>query len=241
MLFTNVFASAGADALLQKGNDYYKEEQYGKAIQIYEKILNSGNESGALYFNLGNAYYKKNRIGEAILYYEKAEKLLPDDENVKFNLKLARSKIEDKIKYPQDFFLFRWVREVIDNLSSFGWAAVGSTLIFLLALCFCCYQLDLGQKIDHLIQKIYLPLIIIAVMSIYPIYYSNKSENIANYGIILQEEVNTLAAPQTGSTKLFVIHEGAKVRIKEKSNQWLKIELLNGKQGWIKKSALGVI
>lgn len=42
------------DKLFSNANDFYKNGQYAKAIQLYSKIEKQGLESDDLFFNLGN-------------------------------------------------------------------------------------------------------------------------------------------------------------------------------------------
>ena len=49
-----------------EGNKYYKEGKYDKAIESYEKLVNSGYADGVLFYNLGNAYEKMGETGKAI-------------------------------------------------------------------------------------------------------------------------------------------------------------------------------
>src|SRR3978361_2157821 len=69
-------------SLFEKGNTAYAKAQYDQAIKSYLQIVNSGNQSAAVYYNLGNAYYKTGDISSALLYFEKAHKLSPGDEDI---------------------------------------------------------------------------------------------------------------------------------------------------------------
>jgi SH3-like domain-containing protein len=53
------------------------------------------------------------------------------------------------------------------------------------------------------------------------------------HAIILDSTVDILSAPSSGSSQLFVLHEGTKVKIKDQTEGWLEISLPNGNQGWI--------
>jgi len=231
----------GRDHLFNQGNQLYNEKNYKKAITTYHKLLKQGFESGGLYYNLGNAYYKTGNIGKAILYYEKALKLLPDNENIQFNLKLARLKIRDKIERPPQFIIFQLTRDFIDNLSSTGWALVVTIALLLTAIFFSIFYLSSSQKLRNISRTMTIVFILVAILSSFPLYYRHNMENKGDRGIILEEEVAAIAAPQKNSTTLFLIHEGTKVKILDKDNNWLKIELLDGKQGWINFGAIGVI
>src|ERR1700749_412546 len=93
------FANAGdtEHALFEQGNAQYAKSDFKDAVQSYQKILNAGYQSEAVYFNLGNAYYKLGEIPSALLYYEKARKLAPGDEDINFNIQFANLKTTDKI------------------------------------------------------------------------------------------------------------------------------------------------
>lgn len=77
--------------LFKEGNEAYKSGNYTKAIESYLQLISlHGLASPQVFYNLGNAYFKEYRIGYAILYYEKANKLLPRDRDITFNLNYVR-------------------------------------------------------------------------------------------------------------------------------------------------------
>ncbi|NUM63623.1 MAG: hypothetical protein HUU44_16050, partial [Ignavibacteriaceae bacterium] len=41
-----------------------------------------------------------------------------------------------------------------------------------------------------------------------------------------------------GSTDAFVIHEGLKVNLEDKIDNWVKIKLADGKVGWVENEAV---
>ena len=55
------------ETVIKEAEAAYTKEDYGKAIELYEGLLNSYGESAEIYYNLGNAYYKVNKIAPAIL------------------------------------------------------------------------------------------------------------------------------------------------------------------------------
>jgi hypothetical protein len=63
----------------------------------------------------------------------------------------------------------------------------------------------------------------------------------SDYAIILSPTVNINSSPSEGSSKLFVLHEGTKVKLGDESGVWREISLPNGNEGWVKVSALGEI
>ena len=64
------FSMAQSQSLFDEGNDLYNNGKYTEAIQKYEAILNNGQHSAEIYFNLGNANYKLNKIAPSIFYHQ---------------------------------------------------------------------------------------------------------------------------------------------------------------------------
>lgn len=100
---------------LTQANEAYGQEDYIKAIELYEQTLREQGVSSDLYYNLGNAYYKHNEFAKAILNYERALLLNPGNEDARFNLEMANTHIVDKIDPVGKFFLSVW----IDSLRNF--------------------------------------------------------------------------------------------------------------------------
>ena len=60
-------------------------------------------------------------------------------------------------------------------------------------------------------------------------------------GVIYQKRVDVLSEPNGYSTQLFELHEGLKVSINQISDEWVEIELLDGKTGWIENKQIRLI
>ena len=105
---------ANADAEYSKGN-------YVQAIKDYEELLKK-NKTAELYYNLGNAYYRSDNIVQSVLAYERALMLSPGDDDIRFNLQMARSKTIDKITPESEMFFISWWRSLVGMMSADGWA-----------------------------------------------------------------------------------------------------------------------
>ena len=86
-LLAFAWGNAQNGQLFTQATEHYNKGEYSKAIENYEQILEGGEHSPELYFNLANCHYKLNHIGPSIYYYEKALLLNPDDGEIKNNLK----------------------------------------------------------------------------------------------------------------------------------------------------------
>ena len=66
MSITVQFANAQKDNRdLEQGNKLYKEQQFDKAAEAYEKVLVKAPKNSVANYNLGNTLYRKNNAAEA--------------------------------------------------------------------------------------------------------------------------------------------------------------------------------
>ena len=241
LLIVNSLAEGSADFYFQKGNESYLAENYADAIQQYESVLANGFESSELYYNLGNAYYKIGQLGKAILNYERALQRSPKDKNIQFNLRLANLRVKDRVDVPPEFFLFRWQRALVQAFTISGWAW-WMTLTFLVTCGLVVIQLVLNPvKLRRYLRRAAITGLVISVLALGLLLERQHLETSHSYAIILGPSTQSLAAPQSGSTELFIVHEGTKVRVLDRDADWRKVELIDGKQGWIAMRDLELI
>lgn len=236
-----IHGGSGLELLFKKANEKYLNGDYKGAIELYEKILEEGYESDRVYYNLGNAYYRVGKLGKAILFYEKALKLNPGDENARFNLKLANLRIKDRVSVPPPFFLIRFYRSVKNLLSSRGWALGFASTVLFMSLVAAVIILFPGKAGLKWVKIVLTVLIVLGVFELVFLIDKYRDEEERNYGIVLVPTLECLSAPQKGGAVLFIMHEGIKVRILDKELDWFKIELPDGKQGWVKSESIGII
>lgn len=77
---------------------YYYEDQLEPAINILNKLLQSGYSSSKAYFTLGNIHNKKHDNQQAIYYWEKALETTPDYSEALFNIGVGYYKSGDTAK-----------------------------------------------------------------------------------------------------------------------------------------------
>ena len=217
----------------------YVKGEYKAAIEIYESLAANNGESADVYYNLGNAYYKSENIAKAVLNYERALLLNPDDEDIRFNLELARSKTVDKVAPEYKFFLMEWLEGIINLLSISAWSilAVVSFVVMLLTLLLFLFGKSVStKKTGFIIALFSLFITIFANLSALHRYHYLTERNDA---VIMEPSVTAKSTPSNSGTELFVIHEGRKVKISDDSmREWTEIELEDGNKGWIPSSSL---
>lgn len=225
---------AEQESMMEKANQSYSSAEYDAAVMQYESVIQSGYESSALYFNLGNAYFKLNNIPAAILYYEKARQLDPTDENIRFNLALANSRIIDKMEPLPEFFLKTWWKSARDLFSSDQWAKFGLAGFILALMAVMLFIISTSIQIRKI--AFWTGLFLLFFMSVSFLFsissyreYSRKSS-----AIIFTPTVTVKSSPNETSVDLFVVHEGTKVQITDLVEGWSEVRLANGSVGWVK-------
>jgi tetratricopeptide (TPR) repeat protein len=228
-------------SLIEKGNIAYTGKFYQQAIDCYLKVIASGYEATELYYNLGNAYFKTEDYASAILYFEKAKKLKPGDEDINFNLKVANTKITDKIDDIPDFFLVRWYNGIANLFSFNTWAIIG---IVMLVIFFGVLSMYLFSKI-LLVRKFSfwtaIALLVITIMFFVFAQTQYIRINNTTEAIIFSPSVTAKSSPDANSTDLFVIHEGTKVKVIDEVGEWSEIKISNGSVGWVNTTVFKVI
>lgn len=224
--------------LWQKANAYYTTEEYQKAIGVYQQILNSGEESAKLYFNLGNAYYKAGDMNNAILYYERAKLLAPNDEDIAFNLKLANQYVVTSIdELPKPFFL-RWKQSIINHYSADTWSyiSIGAFILFLTLLGLFIFSRTVS--IRRIAFWIGILAVIFSGFTFSFAAHQKKKLDIRDHAIVFCPRVTVKSSPSESGTDLFLIYEGLKVQITDSLSTWKEIKLADGNEGWLPDSCI---
>lgn len=227
-----------AQSSFENGNNLYQKGKYEPAISEYENVLASKNHSAELYFNLGNCYYKLNKVAPAIYNYEKALVLNPEDTEIQNNLKFAQKLQIDEIKEIPEVGFSKMVHDFtsIFHYNTWAWISVGlATLFLLFFIGYYFSQMALSKRVFFFGMFVLLFLILTSVSS--AISNKNHFEN-EKPAIVFAEMVLVKSEPQRASNTVFTLHEGTKVFVLETLDSWKKIQLTDGTEGWIEKTAI---
>ncbi len=229
------------DELMAKANKFYQEQNYSAAIEVYQKILAQGFESGALYYNLGNAYFKSSQLGNAIYSYEKGLKLEPNDDDLVYNLRIANARTVDKFTELPKLFIISWIEGMVTSLGITGWSILVVITFWVLLGSLALYFFSKSsrlQRISFTSGSTSLSLLIVFCVLLFA---RVGRESATDYGILLSSTYSAKVSPDSKSNDVFVIHEGIKFTIEDKVNDWVKIRLVDGKIGWIQNDSFGQI
>jgi len=225
-------------SLVEQGNQQYVNGEFEAAIKTYENVLDSGYEAAELYFNLGNAYFKSHKLTPAILNYERAALLSPNDEDIAYNLELARTYVTDKIDILPRFFLKEWYTGLVRVLSSNNWAYTSIITFLLFLLIFSVYLFIHRYSLKRIAFWFSLLLLFISISTFVFSYHHNKITTSHDKAIVFSPSVTVKSSPDESGTDLFLIHEGTRVSIEDTLGIWTEVILEDGNKGWLLTSEI---
>ena len=222
--------------VMEKGNTYYRDGEYEQAIEEYRKLVDEGYLGASLFYNLGNSYYRIGKIGLAILYYEKALNLSPSDEDIKHNLNFAQLSTVDRIQPLPAFFLFEWWEGILGSFSENGWAYIVFILYLLVIIIAASYFFTRSIRQQKLILFSGVATLFILALAVSLLVVKMNRDATVKSGVVVEQFVTVKSSPDPKSTDAFVIHEGLKVNLEDKLDEWVKVRLADGKVGWIENN-----
>ena len=234
MMAGAAFASPASDACVEK----YNGGAYAEAATCFEGLEAEGHLTGDLLYDQGNAWYRAGEVGKAVLAYRRAGLLMPRDGDLIANLNAARERAKDAIP-PADGRGFIWGALLlpVDSMSSsellllgcFGWA-----LLFVLA------ALRLRRELPGLVPGIALGALV-AALGLGGWLIKGWEQSVRPIGIVLSEEVTLRSGRDLQSRDLLVLHEGAELRVHERTDDWVQVGINEGPRGWLPAGSVGVV
>jgi tetratricopeptide (TPR) repeat protein len=220
-----------------QANEAYKAGAYDSAKSIYNEIAENGIISTALFYNLGNVHYRMGNIPEAILYFERAIRLAPYDEDIRYNLEIAKGFLVDKIEVAEPFLIEKLWIEMARTFKADTWGIMAIGLLLLACALFTAFAVSSIRQVK---QMGFLGGFVLAIGVIMLILLARTSENELNKneGIVFAESITVKSEPGLQGQDQFVIHEGIKVLITGTEGDWTKIKLEDGNSGWLPSTSI---
>lgn len=217
------FQQATAQREQTKSADLYR-----KAVLRFEKLIEDGVVNGKLYYNLGNTYFQLHDLGRAILNYRRALVYLPDDDNLRQNLRSAESLQPDRIEPKQEALIAKtllfWHYDFSVRIRLILLAVANAAFWGLLAL-------KLYRR-----QGLWAPLAMTLALSL-------MMAGSLSHGRLVAPKAGVLVSPETVARKgdgqaysvsfSAPLHAGIVFSLVEKRGEWLYIELVDGRRCWV--------
>lgn len=237
-LLLNFIGFSQNEDLFEEANSAYQAGDYEKAVTAYEEILGNGETSAELYYNLGNAHYKLNHVAPTIYYYEKALQLNPADEDIQNNIAFARNMAIDDIEKVEETGMDEWINGVISTFSYPTWAVMAIVFSIIFTGLFLLYYFSYKPLYKRMLFGAAILSLLLCIFSVVFAFQQQSYIQNNQYAIIFSEEVEVRDEPTLRGDPSFELHEGTKAKVLEDYQEWSRIELANGAQGWVNTTHL---
>jgi tetratricopeptide (TPR) repeat protein len=241
MIFSLPAFTQEQEEKFRQGAEYFSAGSFEKALDVWTSLYKTGYRSAELNYNIGNAYFKMNNIPGSILYYERASLLKPADEDIKYNLQIARTLVVDRFEEIPELFFVSWYNFMSLVLSSNTWARI-SIATFIMCLIFLSLYFY-SSKYRLKVLGFWFALLMV-VVSLSSLALTLRNKNLvynSREAIIFSPLVNGKSSPDNSGTDLFLLHEGTKVTVEDEVGGWFEVRLSDGNKGWIPSNSLEII
>jgi tetratricopeptide (TPR) repeat protein len=222
---------------IEEANTLYANKQYNEAYDAYSALENEWPNASTYWYNRGNSAYKLGMVAVSVWCYEKALQLDPSNDDILFNLELARNNVVDKITVsPSNAFtskVNRWMGLIPGVLLTWGNVLfLALTVVFLLRFRKRRSQIKL-RSLGYTMGILYLSTLALSLVK-------DKMADNLNEAIVSHGRLSIQAEPNADASALFILHEGTKVSwaVTSTNSAWVEIELSDGRQGWCEKKDL---
>ena len=212
----------------EAANRAYEAGQFSEAKIGYEKLVEAGEWSANLFYNLGNADHRLGASGRAVLDYERALALDPAHAEAQTNIEIVRKKTGAKRRAPvwQDKFLGwpagdAWVA---------GAAAAGWIAIFGLALLFTAKRAEKSGLWFVASVSLLTCAYLVAVL------WWQHQESATAIVVVQSTEARLQPADSAGLAE--TLPAGSRVQVLRERGEWLYCMLPGQKPGWIARPAI---
>jgi Tetratricopeptide repeat/Bacterial SH3 domain len=226
------------DEAWKRGNDAYLHGDLAAAITAYEQLDRQNVASGDLYYNLGVAHFRQGSLGRAIWAFERALEIDADDEDARFNLaqvrKLAERRVLDKMESAEREPM--WIRVVTFLTAS------TETWIFVGVYLGCFVLLFLRRRAaDDSRAALTAGAAILGTGALLAGVLLLGRMNLERipFAIVLPDMVAVKEGADTGYRTSFEVHAGLRVRLLDRDQDWVRVRLANGLEGWLRAEDVG--
>ena len=209
------------------------------SAQRLSSVVASGVTNGRLEYNLGNCFLQAGDLGPAILHYRRAQRLAPRDPLLLDNLREARSRCVTNIEPTRRSTVLR-------SVFSWHFATTQATRLLTALIFYAVFWVVLTLRVLFRRRwltstaSICLVLTLLLGGSVGMDAWGNRN---APAGVIAAMDVIVSKGPGPGYKRQFEqpLQPGVEFTLRERRGDWWRIELPDGKSGWIEASTADLV
>lgn len=225
---------AEAQRHFETGNKCYAEAQYDEALAAYQRVLNAGRASGALYYNMGNTYFRMGELGQAIRYYEKARQLIPENPELAHNLDIARQKADGTGSTSTRSSGGVTLLAALDVEMTF----ILGLLLYLLGLGAGFYRIWISDSRAWLRAGAW-SAAIAGLLIVALALGASLARTMDRRAVVITDQAILYAAPDPGAPRDTTVGEGLMLKLQRRRPAWSEVRLPNGTTGWLRSEVIG--
>ena len=208
-----------------KGNQEYAAGRFREAADLYETLVQSGQTSAAVFYNLGNARFRTGELGQSILNYERALALEPQHPEAAANLRLVRDKARalELKRNPID----RWATRITAAQFSFAAAIAFWVAAFALA------GLFLARRRSAALIGVFVFSLLALAIAVYGLYSHETGPGGRALAIVVLKNTDARLATADNAGTVLTLPPGSEIKILSTRGDWVYASLPNDLRGWI--------
>ncbi len=219
------FAESGD---FEAANRAYDQGKFAEAKAGYEKLIEAGEGSANLFYNLGNADHRLGAAGRAMLDYERALALDPAHPEAQANLALLRKQTGAKQRaavWQDTVFVGQALNAWTVVAAGAGWFAVFGLVMILTS--------RHAEKTGLWLAT--LACLLLCAYGVGMLWWRGQERALA---VVVAGQTEARLAPADSAALAEALPAGSRVRVLSERGEWIYCALPGAGRGWIPRQAM---
>lgn len=233
----------------QVGDQHLAEQDYLAASEAYGRALEGGYETAALHYNLGLVEAHLEHFGLATYHLTQAHFLAPREGDYTESLTLVRAEVDRRLAAEHTGDVVTGQPSAVSWLDMFSRLTRGeSELIIIVAMWLSCGLVVIRRRLgrsgrrDGLTVSLVMSVGLLLLAAGYRVGTDFVQGRI-HPGVVLTDDVNVREGPDRFAPTVAGadLIPGSVVLVREQRDDWVSVELSDGRSGWVADEGVGVV